>query len=124
MRRKYLIIMSVLFATSMIFANKIVVKGKINILSIRTITIVPVNIDDYVQASINGSTVSVEFIKQFRKPITISIVNDNGDIVCVRGGLVNPQIEQISLNNCENGQYTIYIEDYNGTFLYGYFELE
>ena len=116
--------MTVLFATSVIFANKIVLEGKINKLSIRTITIVPMNIDDYVRASIDGSTVSVEFIKPFRKPITISIVNDNGDIVCVRSGLVLPQIEQISMNNCGNGQYTIYIEDYDGTFLYGNFELE
>lgn len=82
------------------------------------------NIDDYVQAYLEDKAVSVEFLKIFRMPVTITVFDEKGDVVYVRGGLVIPRFEQLNLNNCGAGKYKLLIEDYAGTYLYGDFVLE
>jgi len=126
MRRSFLLICVFMMTVFASYAAKIALKGSLEGREALSL-IVPsyaLNIDDYVEAYLENKTVSVEFKKVFRKPVTITIFDDEGNVVSVRGGLVIPVLEELSLNHCGSGTYTLLIEDYAGTYLYGDFNIE
>lgn len=123
MRKSLLfVIMSICMILSSTHAvKKVALRGKLISSSIRTI---PTNIDDCVQAFLDNKTVSVEFLKLFRYPVTLSVLDEDDNVVFARVGLIFPNQESFNLDNCTAGSYVLIIQDTAGSYVYGHFDLE